>query len=313
MRAIADSDIDAPSTLGRAKMGNAKRNIDLLKKLLAGQSASAITDRIRKFRRLQIKELNDEALSKEILNVLMVRQADGSDQFCMQLKSRQFEAGTDFFRARKAPNLIIPIKSAATVSDAWAPPETAVRNSSRLNKPGESLLYTSMHPNTTLAEIRAVPDDFVAVFAFKATRRITGVAIGEPDFSPDFSDDELFKMNLINDFLFEEFTREVGIGTEHLYRTSEMIAKWWFDGPPEMQDAWSFPSVQSRSNLNVVFRPAKATDCLKLRGVMIGRVTPNRDLMIKAVGLSQSGSFSYFPIGSAEQKAHFPDIRSAVG
>ncbi len=69
-----------------------------------------------------------------------------------------------------------------------------------------------------------------------------------------FTDDTAILNNdLINNFLKDEFSRDVGRGTEYLYKISEIIAKWYFDLPPgDVQDAWAYSSIQDKEKYNLL-------------------------------------------------------------
>ncbi len=82
-------------------------------------------------------------------------------------------------------------------------------------------------------------------------------------------DEDALKVEMLHDFLRHEFTRDVGRGTEYLYRISESIAKSWFDLPPEVQDAWCYPSIVDQNLYNIAFRPRQRSK-LRLLEVQIG-------------------------------------------
>ena len=75
------------------------------------------------------------------------------------------------------------------------------------------------------------------------------------------------KVEMMQGFLRDEFTRDVEHGTEYLYRISETIAKEYFDLPPEMQDAWCFPSVVDKRCFKATFSPGTRS---KLRLIGVG-------------------------------------------
>lgn len=113
---------------------------------------------------------------------------------------------------------------------------------------------------------------------------------------------------IYNNFLKDEFSRDVGIGTEYLYKISEIIAKWYFDLPPrDIQDAWSYSSIQNKKNYNVCFRPEIAKDLLELQGATICKI--DKDFNITAVcithGYDDMGTAQFYELGSAVQKNIF--------
>src|SRR5262249_20956988 len=92
---------------------------------------------------------------------------------------------------------------------------------------------------------------------------------------------------------------------------SEIIAKDYFDLPPrDIQDAWCYPSILSRQNFNVCFRPDIAKEALHLRGAWcVIRKESAEGFEIRSVAICNSRKeFEYFAIGSAEQLESFPEI-----
>lgn len=116
---------------------------------------------------------------------------------------------------------------------------------------------------------------------------------------------------LINNFLKDEFSRDVGAGTEYLYRISEIIAKWYFDLPPrDVQDAWEYISIKDKEKYNVCFRPEIAHELLKLEGALICKKEKGDDINVGciAVGSEKENKAYYYRLGSERQKCIFPEI-----
>ena len=126
-------------------------------------------------------------------------------------------------------------------------------------------------------------------------------------------DVDALKIEMIQGFLQDEFTRDVGQRTEYLYRISEIIAKHYFDMPPEMQDAWCYPSIVDKNKFNVAFRP-KPRAKLRLIGIEIAEVygmgNGEHVLRVGLVAAEVEGcdDLAYFHIGSPEQRELFPWI-----
>jgi len=182
----------------------------------------------------------------------------------------------------------------------------------RLNKVGESLLYVSFNPYTAIKEIKLQENDRFSLSVYKTKKDIKAVAIGLGMTYDCYglTDTEKIKARLIDRFLFDEFSRDVGAGTEFLYRASEHIAKNYFElTPPDEQDAWIYPSIVSKQERNLCFRPNLAKRRLNLRGVIIGRYVQENILCeYIAHGFDESGLMNYYPIGSDAQKEIFPEV-----
>lgn len=95
------------------------------------------------------------------------------------------------------------------------------------------------------------------------------------------------KYQLYNEFLLNEFTKEVQPGLEHLYRVSEFIAKCYFDLPRrDIQDAWLYPSVASAGKDNVCFYPEIAKEVLRFKGAIFGvMMVPGKSPIFKCLSI----------------------------
>ncbi|MGI1796187.1 RES domain-containing protein [Acinetobacter schindleri] len=235
-------------------------NLDLIKsdvnKYLDKIDLKELKAKIRNFRSLPRHKLSDKELMEEIYKVLEI-----DNHFILQPHFRTYPVGSYFYRIRKLlqPN----ISELKSVNDFWNAPQDLINSYQRLNKPKESLLYTAFDIETAIVETRLKENDFFCLMIYENIKPIKAVCIGT-----SFNDD--LRLIEIEDFLAEEFCKPVGTGIEHFYRTSELIAKHFFDLPPEeIQDAWEYPSVQDRKKLNICFRPELGKKLLKLNGTLI--------------------------------------------
>lgn len=266
-----------------------------------------LQNRIRKFRRLNIRFLDDNELFTEINNVLSI-----GNQFIYPTCTRIFAKGTEFYRVRSLSGSEIPFSELTTVSDMWEPPASVVSRPGRLNKVGESVLYaTQGQPYVAVQETRILLNQYYALMSYVAIDDVKINYIGW-EYTQDelqMSDKAYFAFCLINDFLHDEYSRDVGQGTEFLYRVSESIAKSYFDLPEEMQDAWAYNSVFDKNAINVCFRPQIAHNKMILKGAMICKNTDQNQIQVFCVALPNTdGSISYYELGSAQQMEAFPEI-----
>lgn len=270
-----------------------------------------LTDKIREFRKLNLKEMSDEEISQAISHVLMF-----GNHFVYMTKNGVYPKGTKFFRVRELKGSNIPNENLKIQSDFWNPPEQCITKYGRLNKLYESLLYTSpVNPMVAVNEVKLKGDTFFAVITYEAKEDIKVNCIGgEYNYEEMGITDKHVKLinNMINDFLREEFTRDVGEGTEYLYRVSEIITKWYFDLPPRVvQDAWAYASVKNRQAYNVCFRPEVAREVLELKGAMICKHKEKSDaLNVKCIttGFNEDGIATFYHLGSEMQRKVFPEI-----
>lgn len=286
-----------------------------LKQHLGYVSLHKLHDKISSFRQLPIKRLSREQLCNEISNVLCFETPNGKSAVLTPAVG-SYPAGTRFFRVRslERDDTKFPLKDMRLVSDAWNPPAHVVRQG-RLNREKESLLYTSpINPKTAVEEMKIPDDTYFSLIVYEALTDIKVASIGITPDLPDLDRNEMLKLRMLNDFLAHEFTRDVGIGTEFLYRTSEIIAKDYYDLPPSMQDAWCYPSIADKPSVNVCFRPEVARQSLRLLGVQVGTCKRERNDMlfnIKCIasGFNEDGFFIYHRVGSEVQRSVFPEIQ----
>lgn len=286
-----------------------------LKEHLRYVDATELQEKISAFRRLPIKRLSRIEIARHIADVLCFDTPRGKAALLTPRVS-SYPAGTRFYRVRAldANDTQLPLRGMRTESDAWNPPPHVVRLG-RLNREGESLLYTSpVFPHVAVEEMKIPAGDYFSLIVYEALEQIRVTTIGVAPAIPDLSKDETLKQRMLNDFLVHEFTRDVGIGTEYLYNISDTIVKDYFDLPPDIQDAWCYPSVAERPSVNVCFRPDTARRKLRLVGVQIASCTRDLDgmgLHIKCIasGFDAHGVFRYHAIGSEKQREIFPEIQ----
>ena len=196
-----------------------------------------------------------------------------------------------------------------------SPPKEIVKIG-RLNKAKEPLLYTTpVHPIIAVEELKIPDNEWFYLIEYEATQKINVAMIGGNFEYDGLDDNERLKLQMIQNFFCHEFIRDVGKGTEYLYKISEYIAKAFFDFPSKFQDAWCYPSITKKENYNVCFRPYKRKEKLKLIGVQIASICKvNNQRIFKISGVAKVApdghNLLYYKIGSPEQREVFPEIIS---
>jgi hypothetical protein len=287
--------------------------IHLFKQHLARVEAPVLAEKVRRFRRLNFRKLSYADIEREIGNVLCFE-----DQAILMPMMGTYPAGSLFYRIRRlaTDDRTFPLRGMTVEGDAWAPP-ASVTTIQRLNKAGEPLLYTTpLNFAVAIEELRVPEDEFFSLIEYRARTKIKVAQVGLGTMPLELTGGEHFKMELLNDFLEHEFTREVGKCTEHLYQISEIIAKDYFDLPPDAQDAWCYPSVAQRGGYIACFRPEQAREKLELLGVQICRYKREGDDLVMnfaavAAGFGPDGVSQHHAIGSEVQRAVFPEISAA--
>ncbi|WP_081365831.1 hypothetical protein [Alteromonas mediterranea] len=287
--------------------------MDNLKDFLKHVDASHLHDKIGKFRDLDFKRMSYQEIQKAIADVITFNTPYGNISVLMRMNA-SYPAGTRFYRVRTLPenDRKIPLQTMSKVSDCWEPPEYIVK-AGRLNRDNEALLYTApISPFVAVEEMKIPDGELFSLIVYEALERINVTKIGAPPNTEGLNAEEVLKSKMIADFLKHEFIRDVGVGTEYLYRISESITKDYFDLPPDVQDAWCYPSVAKKGHFNVCFRKDKRSK-LKLIGSQIASVVRERDdylfhaKLVTKVG-ADGESLTYHQIGSDEQRELFPEI-----
>lgn len=284
-----------------------------LKKLLSKTTTEEIILKIETFRKLNLKSIGDKELFDEISKVLMV-----GNQSILLPRIGNYPIGTKFYRIRKLniEDHYLPLKAMSVEQDAWSPPEDCITKPGRLNKVKESLLYTSpINPSVAVEEMKIEEKERFCLIVYKAKKEVKVSIIGQWEKIPELNQEENLKMRILSNFLNDEFTRDVGQGTEFLYRASERIAKDYFDLPPrDVQDAWCYPSIASKPSYNVCFRPELAKEILDLVGVQLCEVEKDKsDYMFKCIGVladfDENDKFIFHKINSRRCAELFPEIQ----
>jgi len=236
--------------------------------------------KIRDFRAKPIRTMSDHDIFSAIHDVLLV-----DNEFYLPVLRQVFPEGSQFFRARVLTGSMTPFRELINEGSFWSAPENLITKPGRLNAVRESLLYTTYgNMSVPLLEIKAEPNTYCAMMVYEAVADVKATVIGGDYGGVNIaSENARAVLEIYANFLYDEFTRDVGLGTEYLYKTSEIIAKTFFDQPRTEQDAWQYPSLYDKSVVNICFRPAVARELLILKGTFICKVNENHTPNIAAV------------------------------
>ncbi len=288
----------------------------LFKGYLDKTSIDELLDRIEKFREIDLKTISDKELKKRVKQVISYNLKNKS-YGGLVVHTTTFKAGTPFYRIRKfeTTDLNVARNKMQIEKDAWEPPIVKYRG--RLNNIGESLLYTCpFSQETAVKEMKIREGEIFALMTYRAKENIEALKIGEWKENKGLTKEQNQKLRIINNFLYSEFTKDVGVGTEYLYRVSEIITKDYFNILPlEKQQAWCYPSVQSKQAYNVCFRPKIHREVLELKGVSLC-IMKEVDSEIRigaakaALKFDDNGKFVYVAPNDENMKVLFPHPKS---
>ena len=133
-----------------------------------------LLNKIRNFRRLDIKSMTYEEVTQAISNVLSF-----NGEFMYITNTQIYKKGTKFFRVRELEGSKIPNENLSIESDFWNAPEKYITKYGRLNKPGESLLYTApINPQIAINEVKLKKHSFYTLIIYEAKENIKVNTIG---------------------------------------------------------------------------------------------------------------------------------------
>ncbi len=278
--------------------------IDAARPLLERISALEIIERKGRFRDIDLRKISDESLKKEIVKVVSIDVNGNPHVVNIQ---RSLSIGENhlypvFYRVRKLSCQELRDNEFLTMKkedDAWYPPARLVKNG-RLNREGEPVLYLADSPLTAIKETHLQVSDLFYLMVYRPFKSFRVSHLGLWEDIDGFTTDENLKLKLFNDFFITEFTRDVGAGTEYLYRSSELIGKEHLHHPLDV--GWVYPSVSNKRSQNICFKPNIAKNYLKLVGVRVCRLADIEDYNLAIIGdaieFDSNGNFIYTPANS---------------
>lgn len=223
-----------------------------------------ILRRIEKFREANIKKMTDIELSNLLLSTVT----------SALLSTVNFSSETYLFKIRKHSEGNLLMKE----SDLWAPPKEYC-SMGRLNMQSQSMLYTALDGISPAYEMKLAEGEYFTLMQYKIKKdqiiQATRIALHDSETDQAYgklklSEKGLINAKIINHFLVNEFTRDVGIGTEFLYRISNRLALDYFDLPN--CDGYLYPSVARKEGYNLALKPESAKRTLEFNCLFYARL-----------------------------------------
>ena len=249
--------------LSRGQVKNIERRVHGL--ILDRLPLAELERRIAAFRRLPFEHMNYDEIEQALADVIFVDAAGSEKIAILSWITGYKNPGNLLYRARKDG---IPLQR---VSSCWEPPREKAK-SSRLNREGEPMLYTSADgPKVVLDEIDAVPGDAVSIIVYRVQERLKLMILGSMSHYTYLNTEQQEKQMCLFAFLSSEFVRRVPSGAEYLYQISQVVAKEHW-GIYDNHDGWQYPSVKSGTYHNVCLQPRNVRRKLHLEGVICATV-----------------------------------------
>lgn len=236
---------------------------------LNSTSTLEVLARIERYKKADLKRISDKELFNLTLETLP------SCNVCY----RVIPTGTRLYRLRK----IEQGKIYKSINELGYPPAKYVKTRGRFNEKGESILYVSFDEITTFHEVKAKVGEEYALIEYEITSEeginVTAVGMMEPTEIQGLNETGKVNHKIIEQFLYTEFTKDVGVGSEHLYRISTMLAKNFLDMPN--CEGYLYPSVALGRKPNIAIKPEIADEKVKVRSVRnirVGQILNNGEV-----------------------------------
>ena len=242
----------------------------MIENILRYANVDKLKERIRKFQNMDIQKMSDKELEENIIKVLSIKTDEDVMIETILLEYSLFSIGQRFYRVRKLRNTDMPNKDLKNVSAYWNPPKKYVKYYGRLNKPKESLLYTALNPYTAMCEANLIAGDPFVLCVYEAIKPLRFSWIGgkaDYDFNGIKNKKTIEYLEIIRQFLVDEFTKIIPKGQEFLYRITEMIIKNYYTFPDD--NGWRYPSIKNNFEDNICFRSERVMYNIKLVGAII--------------------------------------------
>lgn len=276
-----------------------------------------VRERETEFEKLDPSTMTPEDLYSELMFVISLADSKlSSTHFMLPTDSRILPRNTTLWRGRTldADDHSLPLRGMKKTADAWEAPAEKIASAGRLNKPGESLLYTSC--NNSLAvpdEIRVGDNEYFSLIKYRVVEEVRLTAIGLPISTDHLSGSAARGAEAISGFFYRQFSRTARLNDGAQYLLSELIAKYNFDLPPEFHHGWVYPSVQRPGELNVTLQPDEAHSRIELVGICICKAFRDDDRLaltgyVYSNGSDAGGGFKWAQTGSSIQLELFPEF-----
>ena len=228
-------------------------------------SRKELREKIRNFKNINFKKLRYKEIGDAVQKVLSMGNSPNGPVSVLPATYAKYPKGTKFYRVRKFSNGKNPV---STVPDCWYPPPKDTKMG-RVNLPGKPILYTSpINPTIAAAEMGVMDGSPFVLLEYVANKDVQfgWITYETASFDSALSEEELGKLDMLRDFLFDEFTSVVGDGTEYLYQITNVIAEGYFNYPES--SGYCYPSIAQREGFwNTGFFPEQAEANLVLTGI----------------------------------------------
>lgn len=269
----------------KCKKTNMKILISKLQKNLETIDLKKIKTEMKEFFLMDLKKYNEDEIKQLIMNIINPEKG----VFANFKAIKKIEKGLKLYRIRKlTENEDFKIKEK---SELWNPPEEMVKKYGRLNILNESVLYTSLNPETCLQETEIKVNDCFLLLEYRTLYETNFINIftieeieREVEYFPLLSNECKEKLQLINTFIIKCFQM-------NNYIVSNIIKSIFYTD--EKCDGWIYSSIKNSDSKNIVLLPEIAKENkLKIEKITVFKKIDEETLeTIYNVGLNTKGKF----------------------
>lgn len=165
-----------------------------------------------------------------------------------------------------------------TVGDLWEPPSILARQG-RLNRSGESLLYTCSDPWTALREARVEGEGtgFILI-KYVITRELPLLRLGAPNPDTQLSPGHQAVEAAISQFVLDVIRTPAGDHGPDTYRFTYNLLNEFYPLNSGREIGWQYESTRVPGDMNIALPGARAREVLEPRGLVVGRVDYDESL-----------------------------------
>ncbi len=292
-------------------------SINIFKQCFKALSVEDLNNRINEYRDLVQRESITEKTLRDSLRMLTSVKIDGKlfSFFINEDTITEPNQIQHFYRIRKFEKddyLNIESKlfpSMRVEQDAWCKPHNLVLNYGRLNRPGETVLYSSSETLNAIYETNCLVNQFFFLIVYEKKQPLRVSQIHQIKYLDSLSELDNAKRLLIHNFLLSEFTKHVPVGQEHIYKSSLLIYEEFFKNSDN--SGFVYPSIATPQNrgFNICFESSKAKENLELKVVMICKLAKPKNEQSEFTTeifydgfLNESDQFEFHPVNSHESR-----------
>ena len=235
-----------------------------LRAYLLAHDPADLKKRIDRFHVRALNGIRSDDFRNEIAKVLEV---PGKGTYVLPTNIQPIPPGSPFFRARTLDHEC----QIETQDNVWEAPHGS-SGPGRLNRQGESLLYTSISSRQTAAlEVGVVPGKLFSMAMFSSVFTVSAAVMTQRHSDHSLPMRIRKNLEMVTGFLDDIFMQGYAQRDAHDYSATFALADELFNYPRQLQQGWVYRSVADPSplGLNVCLRPEEAHAYLSLKAVTI--------------------------------------------